>query len=412
MKIVEIVAYYPIYIEKFYSENPEVAKKSFSEQMDALNYDSAGWSDFWRRALAPSGYDVHKIILNAHSMQRAWCRENGFDGLDVMRDFNSIGLEQVKKYKPDIILYNHYDKNLLDRIRAEAPSVKLVLCWVGSAIPESGVWPSIDVILSCAPETVEYFRSNGYENAFHMHHGFDPLINDRLPAAAGKSGVTFVGQLTRQSHFHLNRDAILESLVKKVELQMYSPSVDSASSSGDIDFTIRKYSYKIMNMLKRLGISENFLARVPKIGKAALWKAAPVEPVNPVLRERIKPGVFGLKMYGVIRDSLATINIHADSSPRYASNMRLFEATGVGCCLVTDWRPNMAELFEPGIEVVTYKSVDECVERVEWLLKNPEELKKIAAAGMRRCLKDHTFAQRAAILDGHIKSGLRRKYGK
>ena len=43
--------------------------------------------------------------------------------------------------------------------------------------------------------------------------------------------------------------------------------------------------------------------------------------------------------------------------------MRLFEATGSGACLVTDWKENLGELFEPDVEVVTYRSVAECVKK-------------------------------------------------
>ena len=48
--------------------------------------------------------------------------------------------------------------------------------------------------------------------------------------------------------------------------------------------------------------------------------------------------------------------------------MRLYEATGVGSLLVTDAKQNLAELFEPESEVVTYRDADELVERVRHYL--------------------------------------------
>lgn len=410
MKIVEIVAYYPVYIEKFYEASPGMETRSYGEQMHALNDDSAGWSDFWQRALEPLGYAVSKIILNAAPLQKAWARENGFASLADNFDRDAIGLEQVKAIKPDIILYNHYDEALLSAIKKEVPSVRLVLCWVGSAIPKSGVWKDIDVILSCAPETIEYFRTAGHKNSFHLNHGFDPVINERLlkmGPAVKRYGLSFVGQLTRQNEFHLYRDALLERLIKIVDMSIFSPSVDSYSFADDIDFIVRKYSFKLMNALKKAGISKDALAKIPRIGKAALWETPPFELVNPALKKYIRPGVFGIQMYRILQESKLTLNIHADSSPRYASNMRLFEATGVGCCLLTDWRDNLAEMFEPEREVVTYKTPEECAERAKWLADNPAERDKIAAAGMKRCLKDHTFAVRARTLDGLIKEAMK-----
>ena len=41
---------------------------------------------------------------------------------------------------------------------------------------------------------------------------------------------------------------------------------------------------------------------------------------------------------------------------------RLFEATGVGTLLVTDWKKNLHEMFEPGKEVIVYHSPEECAE--------------------------------------------------
>jgi spore maturation protein CgeB len=86
--------------------------------------------------------------------------------------------------------------------------------------------------------------------------------------------------------------------------------------------------------------------------------------------------------------------------------MRLFEATGVRTCLLTDWKENLSELFEIDREVVTDKSVNECIEKVEWLLENPQERELIAKAGQARILKDHTFAQRAVQLDEIIRKAL------
>ena len=79
--------------------------------------------------------------------------------------------------------------------------------------------------------------------------------------------------------------------------------------------------------------------------------------------------------------------------------MRLFEATGVGTCLLTDPGNNMADIFEEDREVVTYSSTDECVEKVEYLLGHEDVRREIAAAGQARTLKDHSVLQRCRQLD-------------
>ncbi len=86
--------------------------------------------------------------------------------------------------------------------------------------------------------------------------------------------------------------------------------------------------------------------------------------------------------------------------------MRLFETTGVGACLLTDWKENLSELFEPDAEVLTYRSAEECVEKVNYILEHEEERRSIAAAGQLRTLREHTFDNRAARIDEIIRSVL------
>ena len=111
-------------------------------------------------------------------------------------------------------------------------------------------------------------------------------------------------------------------------------------------------------------------------------------------------------MFRRLRDSRVALNTHIDISPVNASNMRLFEATGVGTCLLTDWKANLRELFEPDAEVVAYRDAEECVEKVRYLLDHEAERRRIAAAGQRRTLRDHTFASRAALIDAVIREEL------
>ena len=63
----------------------------------------------------------------------------------------------------------------------------------------------------------------------------------------------------------------------------------------------------------------------------------------------------------------------------------------------------MKELFDPGKEVVTYDSIQDCIEKAKWLIEHPAERKKIAEAGKQRCLCEHTYDNRAVEFDQIIK---------
>jgi spore maturation protein CgeB len=99
-------------------------------------------------------------------------------------------------------------------------------------------------------------------------------------------------------------------------------------------------------------------------------------------------------MYKVLSNSRISLNTHIDVAGSFAANMRLFEATGVGSCLVTDYKSNLADFFKIDEEVVTYKSASECISKIKFLLSNENERKKIAIAGQKRTLSDHTYSNR------------------
>jgi spore maturation protein CgeB len=102
-------------------------------------------------------------------------------------------------------------------------------------------------------------------------------------------------------------------------------------------------------------------------------------------------------MYQVLRDSFVTLNHHGDVLP-YANNLRLFEATGVGTLLVTDWKANLHEMFEPGKEVVAYRTSEECAEMIQYYLEHDKKREAIASAGQQRTLRDHTYYNRMQVL--------------
>ena len=98
-------------------------------------------------------------------------------------------------------------------------------------------------------------------------------------------------------------------------------------------------------------------------------------------------------MYQILRDSKVTLNHHGNIPP-YANNCRLYEATGVGTLLITDWKVNLHEMFEPGKEVVAYRSPEECAELIQYYLEHDDEREAIARAGQQRTLREHTYYQR------------------
>jgi spore maturation protein CgeB len=125
--------------------------------------------------------------------------------------------------------------------------------------------------------------------------------------------------------------------------------------------------------------------------------------VHPFLVRRSHLPVFGLNMFQKLHDSKIVLNTHIDVSQTSASNMRLFEATGVGSCLLTDWKSNLSELFEPERDVATYRTPQECIDKANYLLLHENERIALAQAGQKRTLMQHTINLRAEQIDEIIR---------
>ena len=391
-------------MQQFYRQHNGLAHSSYIKQKNAFDYDAFGWADFWSNALCPLGYEVNESTVNAEFIQRAWAQENGLRNWRTM-PLEDIAVAQVAQFKPDIIWFDYHGESLVNKIRAVSPNTKLRLGWSGSAITQTNIWQCLDVILSCAPETVAYFRQQGLR-AEHLNHGFDARIKARLKKQNHPSlDVSFIGSIVRSKGFHLIREQILEEITSQAQIRIFSPAAEE-SVQDQLKLQTKQIAYTFTQLLMSLHTPKFFLRRMPIIRKFVDINSKPANRLNPKLKPFVVPPVYGLIMYQALADSAVTLNIHADSSPDYASNMRLFEATGIGACLLTDWKKNLTELFDLEREVVAYKSADEAIEKIRWLLDHPDERAAIAKAGQTRTLKDHTYSQRAFVLDSIIRKNL------
>lgn len=395
MKLLIVTSSYTKYLQAFYGSRTDLCASSYREQKEAYEIDAFGWSCCWRDALRSYGWEVLDIVWNVEPMQRAWARERGIKAWGEC-DLKQIALLQSREFQPDLVWFDDHDPFFLKALRQEIPAIRGALGWVGSAIPKTQVWRDLDLILSCAPESVQTLKGDGYP-AFSFPHSFDPAMLRRLEQREKSANITFVGQLLRFNDFHLRRDEILELLARQVPLAIHSPS-SSVSGVEELRSLVKVAVSLGMRGLTHLGISEKALRRLPLLGVVAGLTPGQCRPVNPRLRPFLKPPVFGLEMFQLLSDSLLALNIHADSSPEFASNMRLYEVTGVGSCLVSDWKRNLHEIFEPDYEVAVFRSAEECVEKVKWLLEHKSAAEEMGRAGQRRTLENYTFAHRAPRL--------------
>ena len=399
MKIAILTILYKQIVDDFYRNHPTIQSMPFSEQKQKFDSHASLWATGWEQALKKCGHEILTITVNAHTVHNAWAHEHGFPSSDM----NKIILEEVKQFKPEVLWYDYFDVRLIKEIKSSIQSLHLVLGWTGSAVASYEVFREMNLVLSCAPETVELLRKNGIV-AYHLHHAFDPSINSFIHSGQKKYNITFVGQIVRGREFHTHREHLLKQLVAEVDVDIFSPA-HLQGMKEILKTPILQAAYLLSRPLKWLGVTSQ-LNNVERFRKILELPELPKFPFDRKLKTKLQPPVFGLTMYQTLADSYIVLNIHADSSPLYASNMRLFETTGVGTCLMTDWKKNIDELFTDEKEIMTYRSSDECVEKLIWLLRHPTEAAELGSRGQQRTLQCHTYDVRSRQLLDIIRRSL------
>ena len=79
-------------------------------------------------------------------------------------------------------------------------------------------------------------------------------------------------------------------------------------------------------------------------------------------------------------------------------NARLFEATGCGAAVITEYRPAVPELFAVGNEVLVFHDFDDLVDQATRVLNEVGLTAALGDAAMLRAHRDHTYEQRLAFI--------------
>jgi spore maturation protein CgeB len=404
MKISALITKSTQYAEYLYTRRPGLRDKPFDNQHEAFVDDTFGGSEIWSSGLLKFGYQSQRIYSNVPSLQKRWALEQGI-GYSETSWIEEISLAQMKRYKPELLFvsnHNAFTPEYIKTLRIEVPSIKLILGWCGSPYNNQSIFSQYDIVLSNIPELVTDLNQAGF-HCFHLNHGFDPRALERINRNNNMTeDFTFLGSVVKATEFHNEREILLIKLLELTELKVYS----------SVGVTSKKQKAKtiLIDMLfwlqKRLGLINSNNRYANKISKMKTSRNFDNQ-LNRNIIKKSNPPVFGVDMFQKLNDSKITFNNHIDFSKYSASNMRIFEATGVGTCLLTDWKDNLKDLFEPEFEVVTYRNPAECIEKVNYLLENESERKAVAEAGQRRTLENHTIYQRAEELNEIIRKQIR-----
>ncbi len=90
---------------------------------------------------------------------------------------------------------------------------------------------------------------------------------------------------------------------------------------------------------------------------------------------------------------LSKIYLAFDAVPHVRKSMseRIYIAVGCGAFYMCHHVDGIEEVLEPGKEIVTFQSEEEMIDMIKYYLQHDELREKIAKAGQKRVLKDHTY---------------------
>lgn len=369
LRFAKVSSFYPDMLEKLYATDTELSQQSYHAQFRRMMDQGIGWADYWIVNLNKTKtIQAELFIINNESAQKTWALEHQyvFDNDKWQID---ILIEQIRHFKPNILFANDYvylKPEHIIQLKREVPSIRKVVGWDGIGLCDPQRFSACDAMISCGQQFVDFYKSNGFP-AYLFQFGFESTLLDKLDMSDKKYSISFAGSLTLRKGGHHERLKLLGAVARKFPVDYWLSSFDNNKP------------YLIKNIFQKF--SRGAFSDVGDILR--LWM-------------KNKGNVFGLEMYQVLASSHITLNSHIDTAVQVAGNIRLWEATGLGACLVTDWKENMHELFREDEEVVVYKSKEECVEKISWLLNNPEKMHAIAKAGQKRTLEQYSYEKRIA----------------
>ena len=351
-RILFIQTFYDDFLRELYNERPMLRDLDFEEQSRQVFATGFGVGDVHSAELRVLGCEAQEVIANADVLQSQWALEHGLAHEHNIHDRRrQVVAAQVADYRPDIVYVFEWcplGDAFLGELRSDA---RRLVGQIASPLPPNRTFAAYDLMISSCPPIVDHFRKNGTDAAY-LKLAFDSRILDNLAKPSPDIDVSFVAGFAES---HPDRIPWLERIMQDINVDVFGYGIERT------------------------------------------------RPDSPI-RKRHHGPVWGLGMYETLQRSRLTLNRHAhidvrgSVDRRYANNMRLYEATGVGTCLLTEYKENLPEMFEPDREVIAYDDEADCIDKIRYYLSHDDKREAVAQAGRQRTLRDHTYNTRLAQL--------------
>ena len=327
-----------------------------------------GLGFYLNKAFNKMGWQSDIFFINDIKAQVRWLQENDKKFLDKVPKIKSLMTEsfdnfsrprklfnyllgwqiariQIQHLKPDIIWFfdpAHTPPILMQTVPNRNKTLKVA--HISSPLPKLKWFENYDLMISSQRSNVSKWKEMNLR-AEYFKQAVDQESCYSIEWDKRKLPLTFIGGI---SNLHNKRLRILEKISNEFDINLFGPGKEN----------------------------------IPKGSN---------------LKNKWKDPVWGNYMYEVLANSKISLNIHGDISQSEAANLRLLEVTGSGALLITENQSNLEDYFT-NKEVVTYDSVSDLIEKINYYLNNDEAASQIAAAGRKRTLMDHTYDNRVIDL--------------
>ncbi len=351
MRIYQTIHKYHSYVPLFESRYGVTDSMDF-ESLRCLVIDDGYASTYiLQPALDHEPEKVFFTVWDYDRLQYLWAREHGLNS----RDLVEIKLAQIEEYKPDVF-YNLsavYDNGFIRRLGKRKDRKDVY--WNGIIESEPMTFPEYDGQLSLHRPYIDYWSRRGLR-AKELQPGI-PDAWSLIDATQKSIDVLVYGQYVN-GMFDKRNDLILKLLRYKGE------------SGRDVRCHL---DYKEQRPT---------IFRIPKLP----WTRVRLPMVTfprAVIRNESLPPLYGDALYRAIAQSRIVVNAYTDNNHSFKSNMRLFEATGLGAFLISEVG-TYPDGFTPGVDFYTYRDSAELIAQIERVLGDWPAHAEMAAATRRK----------------------------
>lgn len=326
MRVYQCIHKYPPHIPLFEKKYGVTDEMDFESLRRLIIQDGYASSYILLPALRDKVEEVFYTVWDYERLQKLWAREHGLKTSNL----DKIKLAQMEEYKPDVF-YNmsaFCDNDFIKQLDKERKCKRVY--WNGIIEREPRTFLDYDGQLSLHRPYVRYWKNKGLAAC-----ELQPAIPDTW-ANYGEDNkpieILFYGQYIKA--FFGSRNKLVENLLQY-------KLISGRDIRCHLQYMQRRFLPSLLTNLQ-----------LPKIVK------------NCAL-----PPLYGDELYKTIARSKIVVNAYTDNNRDFKSNMRLFEAIGLGAFLVSE-DGVYPDGFEPGLDFYTFQDADGLISQVERVLND------------------------------------------